>query len=274
MNIRICFPGQRNKAVTLSYDDGVKQDARLIAIMQEFGLRGTFNINSGEYAPEGSEGTAHGRMTRLQCRKLYQDSGMEVAVHGLTHPFLDRLAHELCTYEILQDRINLEQDFDCIVRGMAYPYGSYSDNVVEILKNCGIAYARTVRSTGRFDLPTDWLRLPATCHHNDPRLMELAEKFLNENTRDAKLFYLWGHSYEFDDHNNWNVIEDFAKLVGNRSDVWYATNIEVFDYITAFHRLQFSVVSKKVHNPTAIELCFATDAGAYCVKPGETVAYR
>ena len=47
------WPGFLKKAVTLSYDDGVRQDKRLIQIMKQHGLKGTFNINSGCYAKEG-----------------------------------------------------------------------------------------------------------------------------------------------------------------------------------------------------------------------------
>lgn len=43
---------------------------------------------------------------------------------------------------------------------------------------CGIKYARTTVSTGNFAVSHDRLRLPATCHHDDPRLFELADKFL------------------------------------------------------------------------------------------------
>ena len=98
------FPGGKSKALTLSYDDGVEQDIRLIEIMQKNGLKGTFNINSGLYAPEGKvypEGTIHRRMTKSQVIDLYTDSGMEVAVHGLTHPFLEQLSEAVCTYEVM-----------------------------------------------------------------------------------------------------------------------------------------------------------------------------
>ena len=144
------FPGGKVKALTLSYDDGVEQDVRLIEIMKQSSLKGTFNINSGYYAPEGAkypEGQIHRRMTRKQCIQLYHENGMEVAVHGLTHPFLEQLPVSQCTYEVLQDRRNLEEDFGVIIRGMAYPFGTYNDSVVNTLKQCGIVYARTVEST-------------------------------------------------------------------------------------------------------------------------------
>ncbi len=272
------FPGGKERALTLSYDDGVEQDIRLIDIMKKHGLKGTFNLNSDLYAPEGTvypEGQIHRRMTLSQAQALYKDSGMEVAVHSLTHPHLNKLPANICNYEVLQDRINLEREYDCIVRGMAYPYGPHNDQIVNILKQCGIAYSRTVISTESFEIPTDWLRLPATCHHANPRLMELAKCFLGEKrTRDPYLFYLWGHSYEFEANDNWNVIEEFAEYIGNRDEVWYATNIEIYDYIQAYNQLIFSVADHKVYNPTCLDLYFNTGEHTYCVKPGQTLTYQ
>lgn len=269
------FPEGKKKAVTLSYDDGVEQDIRLIEIMRKNGLKGTFNLNSGCFAPEGRvypKGTIHRRMPKAQCVSLYKENGMETAIHGLTHPWLEKLPEVICTYEILQDRRNLEKEFDTIVRGMAYPFGTYNDSVVETLKKCGIAYARTTVSTEKFEMPEDWLRMPATCHHNNPRLMELAKKFTEtEVLNNPMLFYLWGHSYEFEADDNWNVIEEFAEYMGNRDDIWYATNLEIYDYAAAFKQLIFSADGSMVYNPTEKTLYFQTEANAkcICVKPGE-----
>lgn len=274
-NIFMRFPGGKSRALTLSYDDGVEQDIRLMDIMKQHGLKGTFNLNSGLYAPEGTvypEGHIHRRMTKAQAIRLYKDSGMEVAVHALTHPFLEQLSVNECTWEVIADRMNLELEYDVIVRGMAYPYGTYSDQVVEILDNCGIAYSRTVEATHRFDIPKDWLRLPSTCHHNDPKLMELAHALVEtEWNRTPALFYLWGHSYEFEADNNWHVIEEFAEYIGGREEIWYATNIEVYDYVKAYEKLIFSTDGKKVYNPTNVELFFRKDEVMICAKPGMTV---
>lgn len=273
-NIFMRFPGGKARALTLSYDDGVEQDIRLIGIMKQYGLKGTFNLNSGLYAPEGTvypEGHIHRRMTKEQAIALYKESGMEVAVHALTHPFLEQLSVNECTWEVIADRMNLEQEYDVIVRGMAYPFGTYSDQVVNVLENCGIAYSRTVEATHRFDVPKDWMRLPSTCHHNDPKLMELAHTLVEtEWNRTPALFYLWGHSYEFEADNNWNVIEEFAAYIGGREDIWYATNIEVYDYVKAYERLMFSTDGKKVYNPTNMEVFFAKDEQIICAKPGTT----
>lgn len=275
----IRFPEGRKKALTLSYDDGVDQDIKLMEILDKHGLKCTFNINSGHFAPEGTvfpEGTIHRRMTRSQVTELYTNSGHEVAVHGTVHPWLETLPTPSVVLDIINDRKELEEQFGTIIRGMAYPYGTYSDSVVEALRTCGIAYARTVKSTEKFDIPTDWLRLPATCHHKNPQLMELAKKFAESDPRRAQLFYLWGHSYEFEEQDNWNVIEEFSEYMGGRDDIWYATNIEIYDYIDAYNKLMFSADGHTVYNPTLYTICFASGDSSsefteYSIAPGQTI---
>lgn len=270
------FPEGKSKALTLSYDDGVEQDIRLIGIMDKYGLKGTFNLNSGEFAAEGTvypEGVFHRRMTVSQVRETYGNSDHEVAVHGLTHPFLEKLPENMAMWELLKDRENLEKLFHRIVRGMAYPFGTYNDTVVECLKKAGLVYGRTVISSHSFDVPTDWRRLEATCHHNDPELMPLAEKFVTGTpTGDPWIFYLWGHSYEFEVDDNWEIIEKFAEYAGGHEDVWYATNIQIFDYVQAYGRLEFSADGRQVYNPTATDLYFeigGADRTVHCILPGE-----
>lgn len=217
-------------------------------------------------------------MSRREALDLYLNSGMEVAAHGLHHSYMEQLPENLCTYEILQDRKKLEADYGGIIRGFAYPYGATNDSVVASLKQCGIAYARTGVSKEQFSIPTDWLRMPVTCRHRNPRLMELANAFVNnEFLRGPGLFYLMGHSYEFDwnvPNNNWGVIEEFAEFIGNRENIWYATNIEIYDYIAAYNQLIFSMDYTKVYNPTCTTLYFKTNKGEYCVEPGKTLSYE
>lgn len=269
------FPEGRAKALTFSYDDGVKQDIRFIELLNRYNMKGTFNLNSGLYATEDKvypAGRVNRRMTEKAITELYADGRHEVAVHSYTHPFLETLTPAVMAYEIVKDREGLEAQFGKIVRGMAYPMGTFSDEVVDVLKSCGILYARTTKTTEKFDIPTDWLRLPATCHHNNPRLMELAEKFVTMKVKHhPQLFYLWGHTYEFDDNDNWNVIEAFTEYMsGKEETIWYATNIEIFEYIEDYKRLIFSVDGTVVKNPTARTLWFALNGKTVSVEAGET----
>lgn len=264
----------KTKVVTLSYDDGVVQDIRLMKIMNKYGLKGTFNINTGTYLQEDTvREKFEGRMKRSEAVELYKNSGHEVAVHTLTHPFLEKLSSVEMITEIIEDRKNIERDYGTVARGMAYPFGTYSDEVIRVIKDCGICYSRTVHPTHNFDFPQNWLKLNPTCHHNDERLMELAKSFVNEQTiyNHCIMFYLWGHSYEFDDNDNWEVIEEFAKFMGGRDDIWYATNIEIYDYVKAYNSLQVSVDKTIVHNPSAIDVWFAENDKVFKVKAGETL---
>ncbi len=266
------FPGGKQRAVTLSYDDGVCYDVKLAEIINKKGLKCTFNINTGLFAPDEPGG--QWRMSRKEAARFYVNSGHEVALHGLTHPFLERLTPGEITYEVLKDRENIEEMTGAPVRGMAYPYGTYSNTVVSVLESCGIAYSRTVESTENFDVETDWLRLKPTCHHSNPKLMSLCDEFFAERRPwDQKplVFYLWGHSFEFNDNNNWEILERFCERAGGRNDVWYATNIEIYDYVRAYNSLSFTLNGKVCKNPSAADVYFSADGKDYCVKGGETV---
>ena len=273
------FPGGLSKALTLSYDDAVEQDFRLIDIMKAHGLKGTFNINSAQYIPEGfeypPEKTWGQRMTRERATALYSKEGIEPALHAYTHPHLHSMSAPQVAYEIIKDREALETQFGRIVRGMAYPYGTYSEEVVRVLRDCGIAYARTTKATRTFALPEEWLTLHPTCHHNDPLLPELTKKFIEESPRseqDPWMFYLWGHAYEFVRDNSWHIIENFAEQIGGKDDIWYATNIEIWEYIENYKRLVFSLDGRYVYNPTAQALCFKRNHKVYTVEPGQTIS--
>ena len=267
------FPDFKYKAVTLSYDDGTVYDRKLISILDKYGLKCTFNLNSELFGIGRN-------LKKDEATELYADSPHEVAVHGAKHLSLTEVSPEVATREIITDRENLEKQFGRIVKGMAYAYGTYNDTVVEILRNCGVKYARTVNATYKFDIPTDWLRLPATCHHNYKDLDALTDEFLSLKEVDyywansPKLFYMWGHSYEFNDNDNWEVIEKFAEKVGNRDDIWYCTNGEVYDYVKAFERLEYSVDGKIIKNPTDTDVYLCYHGKNVIVKAGKVTAIK
>ena len=283
MDIFMRFPGGRRKALTFSYDDGTEQDIRFVEILKQHGMKGTFNLNSGQYAPEGTVypvDKIYRRMTQNQTTETFADTGMEVAIHGFVHPHLERLSVSRCLHDVMTDRENLEQQFGTIIRGMAYPYGTYNDQVIECLKMAGIQYSRTIESTQKFDMPADWYLWNPTCHHADPELMNLAKKFAEGYVGgDPWLFYVWGHTYEFDVRNNWGVIEEFAEYIGSKDDIWYATNMEICEYTKAYQRLIFSIDDHRVYNPTAYTIWFEEhyagfeykDSVIHCIKPGEQI---
>ena len=175
--------------------------------------------------------------------------------------------------EILEDRKGLESLTGGLVRGHAYPNGSYSEEIKQLFKQLGIAYGRVVGSRADYELPKDPLEWHPTCHHTDPELMKKAEYFVNfQKKQYLKLMYVWGHSYEFDGAHNWEVIEEFCKYAGGKEDIWYATNIEIIDYMDAAKNLKFSGNNEMVYNPSAISVWLHCDDKKYVeVKGGATV---
>ena len=99
------------------------------------------------------------------------------------------------------------------------------------------------------------------------------KRFVEEKHRHgyARLFYVWGHSFEFDRNDNWDVIEKFAQYISGHDHIWYATNIEIYDYVSAYSRLQVSADEKIVHNPSAIDVWVNLDDQTYCIKAGQTI---
>ena len=264
----IRFPNFRDKAVTLSYDDGVKQDIRLIEIMKKHGLKGTFNLGSGM-----CEATKN-HLMKADLYKTYAKSGMEVAVHGRGHLYLTAVDKTQVVAEFLDDRRELEKIFKTVINGMAYPYGKYDEQTLCIIENCGIKYARTTKSTNGFELPENWLEWHPTARHAAPELNELVDKFFapadgNYWRQGVRVFYLWGHSYEFDNDKNWNVIEEFCQRVGDRDDVWYATNGEIYEYVENAKRLEFSADGRYVYNPGSQAIYIENFGRKAIAKPGK-----
>ena len=254
-----CFPGGRHKALTLSYDDGKIADRRLVKTMNQHGIRGTFHLNAGKFGKDG-------RIEADEVANLY--AGHEISAHSLTHPTLTRLPQELVVQQLLEDRRGLETLAAYPVRGMSYPNGAVNPVLASTLPHLGLAYARTTMSTGKFDLPDDWYRWPATCHHNE-NLMAHAHQFnALSKIHMPYLFYVWGHSYEFDNDSNWEIIEDFCTLMGARAEVWYATNIEIVDYLAAARRLQYTVDGNLVRNPSAISVWISVEGQTLEIMPG------
>ncbi len=258
-----CFPGGRHKALTMSYDDGRTADRRLVDIFNRHGIKGTFHLNSGLFGDDK-------RIDPSEIPALYR--GHEVACHTVTHPTIARCPLPEVAEEVLADRRTLEKYTGYPVRGLSYPNGSLSEDIEHLLPLCGIRYSRVVGSSDSFALPENPYRWQATCHHKH-RLLEHGEAF-NALFKKQYLYlmYVWGHSYEFDNDDNWQLMEDFCALVGNRDDVWYCTNIEFMDCMDDFTRLQFACDNGFVFNPNARNCWISVnDSEPVCIPAGKTV---
>ena len=274
------FPGGRLKAVTFSYDDGVKSDLRLAALFDRYGLKGTFNLNS-RFIGTGGHTTAE------EIRRSILDAGHEIAVHGARHRAPGKCRPVEGIADVLDCRRALEETFGVIVRGMAYPNSGIRHfspgvdyaQVKSYLRSLDIAYARSLGGDNDgFFLPNDPYDWVPTAHHNNPALFDWAEKFLKIDERTARgdggmprLMYIWGHSYEFDRDNSWDRMEKLCALLGGKEEIWYATNMEITEYVSAYLSLVFSADGSLIYNPTIKDVYLSVEDRGICVRSGETV---
>lgn len=276
----IRFPGRKTKAVTLSYDDGSIHDIRFLETINKYGLKCTFNL-VGRNVERGEPLSVH------FIKEDMLASGHEVANHGNNHRALNRIRTVEGIRDTLECRLALEHTLGIIVRGMAFPDSAVNrmrtpdlyHTIREYLTGLDIAYARTAGADNdTFALPEDWYQWVPTAHHDNPHIMEYIDTFLTLDierqycaNRNARLFYLWGHSYEFDRKQNWEHLEAICEKIGGKDDIWYATNIEIYNYIEAYRHLQYSADGTMIYNPTLYEIWFDVDGTPCHIHPGETI---
>ena len=261
MHIRYSFfPGGKRTALTMSYDDGRIHDRRLVEIFDEYGIHGTFHLNGGNLGKPGF-------IDAEEIPTLYRNH--EVSCHTLTHPFLDRTPAEEVIREIMEDRVVLEKAAGYPMRGMSYPYGTYNEDVIRWIRPLGMEYARTTDSTHAFRIPERFLAWNPTCHH-DEDLPHMLEEFRKVHYDNLPVFYIWGHSYEFNENNNWDMIRSFCSEVSALKDTWFATNIEIVDYMHALRSLRCSADRKILHNPTATDIWIEAEGNSHVIRGGET----
>lgn len=270
------YPDGKAKAVTFSYDDGIGSDKRLAEIFSKYGMKATFNF------------TSHFAFTKEEVKEIFLSRGHEIAVHGENHRANGNTRAIEGIRDVLNCRIKLEDTCDSIIRGMAYPdtgirrmgnFITYQE-IKSYLKELDIAYARTLGGDNNsFLLPEDFHAWMPTAHHNNPQILEWIDEFLNldlsEKVYHAKrtpaLFYIWGHSFEFNNANNWELIEEICQKLSSSSEIWFATNIEIYDYVEGYKRLRYSADGKRIYNPSLFTIWLDVDSKLYSVAPGETI---
>lgn len=269
------FPGGKEKAVTFSYDDGVCQDKRLAEIFDKYGMKATFNFTSwSDYSAE-------------EIEEYFLSKGHEIAVHGMLHRATGNIRPIEGIREVLELRMLLEKKCGQIIRGMAYPdsgitrFSNFTnyDMIKQYLTELDIAYSRTLGGDNKsFELPMDFHAWMPTAHHDNPEILNYIDEFfaldfdkLYYPHRTPRLFYIWGHSYEFDKKNNWEHIEKICEKFAEHDEVWRATNIEIYDYVESYKALRRSADGTMVQNPTNQTVWFDVDGKLYSVNPGETI---
>jgi hypothetical protein len=279
---QVLFPEGKYKAFTLSFDDGLEGDIPLIEMMNRHQVKGTFNLNSGRFE-EGyviekrfPNPAPHTVLARDRVPEVYREH--EIACHGYTHMNLDGVSPRAQAYQLVRDIYELEKLTGKRVLGMAYPNGSYDENTIQVARILELKYARTVRSSGDFSLPEDFLKWCPSCHYHAESCLELAKRFaapLVGPNRRLQVFYVWGHTHELYGYDDWNRMEQLLELVGEKEEIWYATNGEIVEYLEAAKKLIYFADGTRVTNPTCQRIWLRSGhkyyPKVYEVGPSETI---
>lgn len=268
--IRKLYPGGKRKAFNVTYDDGVTQDIRFVALLNQYKLKGTFNLNS-QLMEDGfvwthENGCVVERVSKEKAVFLYK--GHEVASHTLTHPYMDGLSEAETMYELQTDKANLEKLFHREIKGFALPFDRYSKWLETCVPKCGFQYARISEGTYSFTPQKDYYRWKATVFHADPALKELTRQFLRTE-EELAFFQIAGHSYDLDFENMWDTIESVFQAISARPDILPMTTIELVEYLKAMDKAE--ITDRYIHNNSDSSLWFSVQDTAVEVKPNETI---
>jgi peptidoglycan/xylan/chitin deacetylase (PgdA/CDA1 family) len=143
-------PALKNTTVVLTFDDGTTGQDQAAAVLKQYGLHGTFYINSGRLGFPGY-------LTTSQVQAIAAD-GNEIGGHTVDHADLTTLSADDAAREICNDRVALA-NLGYHPTSFAYPFGAYTSAIETQVKNCGYNSARKIADLksnpyGCFNCPT------------------------------------------------------------------------------------------------------------------------
>lgn len=271
--IRKLYPQGKKKAFNVTYDDGITQDIRFVELLNKYGLKGTFNLNSelmkNGFAWTHETGLVIKRLAPEIVVDLYK--GHEVASHTLTHPYMSELTENEIMYQMGEDKKNLESLFQREIFGFAVPFDYYSDLIAECAKKCGFTYARTSKERYSYIPPEEYFYWAAGAFQIMPKFAEFVEGFF-ETDEELALCQIVGHSYDLDTEQMWEKMETILKRVAEDEDVISMTNIELVRYLKA---MRSAVISEAgIENHSDVELWFEVDGAIVSVLSNEVVEHK
>lgn len=264
--IKKLYPGGKAKAFNITYDDGVLQDVRFVELMNQYGLKGTFNLNSGlmetEFEWTHRNGMIVKRLPTSVVAELYKNH--EVASHTLTHPYLSQLTESEVMEEMSKDKENLERLTGKPVLGFGGPFHHWSPMIVECAKRCGFEYARNAEERYCYAPPEEYYYWAAGTYHVMPGFRPFVEGFF-ETEEELALCQIVGHTYDLDAENMWQYMESVLKRVSEDESILSMTNIELVRYLKA---MRSAVITEdEIKNPSALPLWFERNGEVICVAP-------
>ena len=272
MNVKRLYPHGKTKAFSLTYDDGILQDIRFVALLQKYHLTATFNLNSGllksEYEWTHENGSTIKRVSEDVAGNLYRD--YEVACHTLTHPYLQELSEEEILKELEVDKHNLEALFHRKIKGFAIPFDYCDERILRCAKKCGFTYVRISEESGSFTPDQDPYHWRATIFHLNDRLRLTIDEFLRTG-EELAFCQIVGHSYDLDTNDKWDEIEDIFRKISETETILQMTTIDLICYLQAMKHA--TIDEHSIRNDSEMPLWFRVGGEVKVLKQGESILY-
>ena len=268
-SVRFLWPDGKRIALTSCWDDGTIHDRRLVAILDRYGLRASFNLCSGKLGLSAEQSGWKEFVRADEVATLYE--GHEVCSHSANHPRMWSVPVDQLRWELLEDRRRLEELAGYPVRGFAIPYNwpTGQEWSSAFARSCGFKYMRNSASVPQFEHPADFMDWHPTAHCAADLAALWASMLQRDQDQPGQLFSVHGHSYEFEDDLGWDAIESFARLASETAGVHHATNGGIFDYVTAWRSMDWSLDGTMVRNNSALPLWFLSNGQAVKIESGQ-----
>ena len=214
-------------------------------MLKEHGLKATFYV-----APENQEFTKQDLLSLPEIRDLSQD--FEIGAHSMTHRRLPAISEPEAAREIIESKAVLEQVTGKEIKVFCYPGGAYTKLHMQLVKDAGYRYARTV---ARYKFTVDDPYKAGTSLHvynhrfgfdlwQTARFVKfqpikvlrclgwdaLAKAMFDQALKEGGIYHIWGHSWEIDEHDDWERLENVFRYISANPEVSYATNGELETY--------------------------------------------
>ena len=199
------------KIFIFSFDDGTVWDGRFVELLNKYGMKATFNLNSGleDFVWYYEDRFPVRRQKLAETAQQYR--GHEVASHTLTHPWLNSLTPPQLSREVGEDCAALKEIFGLSEIGFGVPFTACNAREINIIRKY-VRYIRLSEFSDSFALPEDPYHIPIHGLYNDPDIREKIARFA-ENDLPVSVFVMAGHSYEFEALDHWGYLEELLQYI-------------------------------------------------------------
>ena len=220
------------KYFVLSFDDGTKSDRRVIEILNEYGLKGTFNLNSGlQDYKYYMEGKLVERLDLKENVQLYKNH--EVASHTKTHANIFKLSDKEALAEVVDDIKALEEIFNRKITSIGIPYADYDEDKINLIKNntdlkC-FRYPK-IKDKDDFSMPIDPYHIYKNCVYDDIDCYEKIDAYINSDIEKG-VFVLLADPYKIEIYDKWDYFINLIKYIKSHDELTVVTMTEASELL-------------------------------------------